>query len=162
MKATVAGVALLAAMACEQPAASVDLAAERSSLLEADRRFARATAEERLEGWVGFFAEDGVMFPAGRPVIRDEESIRALMGPLFDDEGFSLAWEPLEAEVSAGGDLGYTYGSYESRSPGPDGVPSVTTGKYLTVWRKQGDGSWKVVADIGNTNPPATDRSENP
>jgi len=157
--------ALLVVSACGQPgpatSASIDVAAEEASLLEADRAFGRATAAERLEGWVRFFAENGAMFPQGSPVVRGHEAIRALMGPAFETEGFSLTWEPLEAEVSADGSLGYTHGTFESRFPGPDGEITVTTGKYLTVWRKQPDGSWKVEADIGNDDPPAADGSEN-
>lgn len=83
------------------------------------------------------------------------------MGPVFETEGSSLTWEPLQAEVSDAFDLGYTHGTFESRFPGPNGELSVTTGKYLTVWRKQPDGSWKVAADIGNDDPPAADDSEN-
>ena len=121
----VASTLLIAVSACERPAEelppTIDVAAEKDSLLEADRAFARATAAERLEGWVRFFDENGAMFPQGRPVVRGHEAIRAFMGPAFETEGFSLTWEPLEAEVSADGDLGYTHGTFESRFPGPDG-----------------------------------------
>jgi ketosteroid isomerase-like protein len=140
----------------------VDVAAEEASLLAADRAFNEATAADRVEGWVRFFAEDGAMFPQGRPPIRGHEAIRNLMGPVFEIEAFSLTWEPLEAEVSADGSLGYTHGTFESRYPGPAGEVSVTTGKYLTVWRKQADGSWKVAADIGNDDPPPAEDAENP
>ena len=141
--------------ACAQPEmAPIDIEAEKASLLQVDREFNDATASERLEGWVRFFAEDGTMFPQGRPPVRGHQAIRDLMGPVFAIEEFSLTWDPLEAEVSADGTLGYTHGTFESRFPGADGEISVTTGKYLTVWRKQGDGSWKVAADIGNDDPP--------
>ena len=165
MRFLVASALLVAVSACERPAEelppAIDVSAQKASLLEADRDFARATAAERLEGWVRFFAEDGAMFPQGSPVVRGHQAIRTLMGPVFETDGFSLTWEPLEAEVSEGGDLGYTHGTFESRFPGPDGEVTVTTGKYLKVWRKQPDGSWKVAADIGNDDPPAAEDSEN-
>ena len=161
MRILVVTTLVVSAWACESAAPGIDVSAEQTSLLEADRDFARATASERLEGWVRFFAENGAMFPAGRPVVRGHEAIRAFMGPAFETEGFLLQWEPLEANVSAGGDLGYTHGTFESRSLGADGDVTVTTGKYLTVWRKQGDGSWKVEADIGNEDPPIETGSEN-
>lgn len=162
MRMLVGTILVVASMACERAAPGLDVLAEQTSLLEADRDFARATAAERLEGWVRFFAENGAMFPAGRPVVRGHEAIRALMGPAFETEGFLLTWDPLETEVSAGGDLGYTHGTFESRSPGADGDVTVTTGKYLTVWKKQADGSWRVEADIGNENPPTESDGENP
>jgi ketosteroid isomerase-like protein len=154
--------ALFAVSACGTPEPpTLDVAAQEASLLEADRAFNKATAEDRLEGWVRYFAENGAMFPQGRPVVRGHDAIRALMGPAFATEGFSLTWEPLEAEVSGAGDFGYTHGTFESRFPGEDGEVSITTGKYLTVWRKQTDGSWKVADDIGNNDPPTADDGEN-
>ncbi|HEX9725935.1 MAG TPA: hypothetical protein VGC53_16780, partial [Vicinamibacteria bacterium] len=121
--------ALFAVSACGTPEPpTLDVAAQEASLLEADRAFSKATAEDRLEGWVRYFAENGAMFPQGRPVVRGHDAIRALMGPAFATEGFSLTWEPLEAEVSGAGDFGYTHGTFESRFPGEDGEVSITTG----------------------------------
>jgi len=157
-------IVLLTLGACAQPgtvAQTVDIEAEKASLLEVDREFNDATAAEGLDGWVRFFAEDGTMFPQGSPPVRGHEAIRALMSPAFDLEGFSLTWEPVEAEVSEDGSLGYTHGTFEMFVPGEDGEVTSTTGKYLTVWRKQSDGSWKVAADIGNNDPPAAEDGGN-
>jgi uncharacterized protein (TIGR02246 family) len=135
----------------------VDPAAERNAVLGADRAFAKATAERRLEGWLEFFAEDGAMFPAGSAIAKGEEQIRTLMGPVFEEESYSLTWEPDGSEVSLGGDLGYTHGTYRSEVTEPEGTKSVSTGKYVTIWRKQADGQWRVVVDIGNQDPPTTE-----
>src|SRR5580765_686156 len=83
-----------------------DVAAARAALMDADRRFNNATAERRTDGWMEFIAEDGQMIRSagtitGRAAIRDE------MGKAFADTSFSLRWEPLQADVGAGGDLGY-------------------------------------------------------
>ena len=51
-------------------------------------------------------------------------------------------------------DVGYTRGSYVFRANGPDGKPQISYGKYVTIWRKQADGEWKFVLDIGNHSPP--------
>jgi ketosteroid isomerase-like protein len=56
------------------------------------------------------------------------------------------------ADISASGDLGYTYGTYEFRAVGKDGNPVVEHGKYTSIWKKQRDGSWKVVLDMGNAS----------
>ncbi|MDI6780166.1 MAG: DUF4440 domain-containing protein [Bacteroidota bacterium] len=58
------------------------------------------------------------------------------------------------AEVSNSGDLGYTWGTYKTKFEGAQGKPLERTGKYLTVWKKQNDGGWKVIADIGNQDTP--------
>lgn len=65
-----------------------------------------------------------------------------------------LTWQPLEAEVATSGEIGYTWGSYEYRAPGPDGKERVGTGHYVTIWKRQPDGKWKFVLDTGNPNPP--------
>ena len=46
--------------------------------------------------------------------------------------------------------LGYTLGTWQSTHYNEAGKGQVTTGKYVTIWRKQADGSWKVVFDGGN------------
>lgn len=140
--------ALLMIWSCS-PSFDVDPQAARVEIMEADRAFAESTADQGLDGWVETFAEDGAMFPAGGPVVRGKDAIRALMAPAFEDDGFSLLWEPTEADVSASGDLGYTTGRFERTVTDPDGAPATTIGKYITIWKKQPDGTWKVVADIG-------------
>ena len=145
--------ALLAAIGC---APSVDVESERGGLMEADRAFARATAAQGVEGWVSFFAEDGVMFGAGRPV-EGRTAIREFMAPALDNPNFELTWEPNEAHLSAAADLGYTIGRFESRNTAADGTVATTTGSYVTIWRRADDGSWEIVLDIGNPDaPPAT------
>jgi ketosteroid isomerase-like protein len=67
----------------------------------------------------------------------------------------TLTWTPSQAEVSSSGDMGYTWGRYEYREPGSDGKPKVTTGSYVTIWKRQPDGSWKVVLDGGTQDPKA-------
>jgi ketosteroid isomerase-like protein len=71
----------------------------------------------------------------------------------LDDKNNSLTWKPIGADVSSSGDLGYTYGTYEFRSKDASGKPSVSHGKYTSIWKRQKDGSWKVVLDMGNASP---------
>ncbi len=129
-----------------------DMAVELESLKEADRAFNGATAANGAEGWVASFAEDGVMFRAGE-LVRGHAAIRELMGPAFADPGFSLTWEPTHAEVSSAADLGYTIGRYESRRVGEAGDTVIGTGSYVTIWRRDAGGVWKVVLDIGSAAP---------
>ena len=128
-------------------------AANPTVLMEADRAFARATAERGTDGWVSHFAETGTMFRDGE-IVRGNEAIRALMGPAFATEGSGIAWEPTEADIAKSGDLGYTIGRFESTAVGPDGQQSRRTGTYVTIWKKQADGTWKVAVDIGSNNVP--------
>lgn len=58
------------------------------------------------------------------------------------------------AVLAESGELGYTVGQYTITVTGEDGERSVEKGKYVTIWRKQADGSWKVVLDGGNSDGP--------
>lgn len=137
--------------ACARPA---DPAAARAALLDADRAFNDATRARRAAGWVDFFADDGAMIrPAG--TIAGKAAIREAMTQTFADTSFTLTWEPLAADVGAAGDLGYTIGRSEARFRDAHGAPVSRTGRYLTVWKRQADGSWKVVQDIGVSDVPA-------
>jgi ketosteroid isomerase-like protein len=141
-------VALLAACA-----RSPDVVAARAALEDADRACNRATAARHADGWAEFFTDDAAMLRSagtitGRAAIREE------MAKAFADTMFSLTWEPLQSDVGAAGDLGYTNGRYEVRFRDAKGTTVVRTGRYLTVWKQQPDGSWKVVRDIGVQDPP--------
>jgi ketosteroid isomerase-like protein len=63
---------------------------------------------------------------------------------------YILDWVPQLAEVSQAGDMGWTWGWYTTTYNDANGEQQTARGKYLNVWKKMPDGSWKVVADIGN------------
>ncbi|MFI5356475.1 MAG: YybH family protein [Opitutales bacterium] len=100
-------------------------------------------------------------YAAPTAVVFDVDPMR-LRGPAAQHERFAgadpkavLTWAPVEAEVAASGELGYTWGTYEYRSPGADGRDRVSRGHYVTVWRRTTDGRWQFVLDTGSPNPPA-------
>jgi ketosteroid isomerase-like protein len=145
-------VALMMLSACTP---RIDNALEVEALIQADLDFARATADRGVDGWVDAFADEAVMFRSGGLVV-GVDSIRHLMAPAFADSTFRLMWEPVEAHVATAGDLGYTIGRYERMRALTDGTSDVATGSYVTIWRKQADGAWKAVLDIGTPDvPPA-------
>ena len=87
--------------------------------------------------------------------ITGHEAIRAHMGEFFADARNSLSWEPVFACVSPAGNLGSTSGRYELRYQLPDGSGElVETGCYFDIWRKQPDGPWKLLYDVGEPDPP--------
>ena len=86
------------------------------------------------------------------PSSRGRRTIAKDMG-FLDQKDNQLTWSPVGTDISAGGDLGYTYGNYEFHSKDKDGKPIVEHGKYTSIWKKQKDRSWKVVLDMGNASP---------
>lgn len=130
-------------------AGSVDLDAEREALLQADRDFDRDTADRGADGWADAFREDGVMFPRiGK--VEGREAIREFMTPAFSGD-VKLRWEPVFAEVGVGGDLGYTLGKWKQVARTEAGEDTVlSTGNYVSIWRKVPGEGWKVAVDLGN------------
>jgi ketosteroid isomerase-like protein len=126
-------------------------------LMELDRAFARATAIKGIDGWVEFTADDAIFMPEGADIVRGKEAVRKFYAPMFARPGFALAWRPLEAFVAPSEDVGYTIGEWRSKGLDKTGKPYATQGKYkyLTIWKKQKDGSWKVAVDVGNSSPAA-------
>jgi Domain of unknown function (DUF4440) len=80
------------------------------------------------------------------------DSILALMARY--PAGLSIDWTPEEAVVAESGELGFTWGRYVASVRDSNGKLVVQYGKYLDVWKRQSDGDWRWIADIGNDNPP--------
>lgn len=77
-----------------------------------------------------------------------------------DDDPLPMSWHPTRAGVSGAGDLGYTTGPYELRLD-DSGEPPLY-GYFVTVWKRQGDGGWKILIDLGTENPPNESCHESP
>jgi ketosteroid isomerase-like protein len=135
-------------------------AANRDSLLAADRAFDAATAEKKFDGFSSFLADNASTLRADQPVLRGKAEVQRAWKPLLENKSISLRWQPISAEISKSKDLGYTVGSYTVRRTDEKGSAIVGTGKYLTIWRLQTDGSWKVEFDTGVPDTdPATAKS---
>lgn len=130
------------------PAGGGDLAAARAALAEAERAFSRLSQREGVRAaFLAYLAEDAVLFRPGP--VPGREFIEARPSPPIE-----LTWWPVYVEVAASGDLGYTTGPYVLRDTGSGPGGETQNGYYVTVWRRQADGAWKVVADLGVTTPP--------
>lgn len=129
-----------------------DAAAARQALLDADRAWSE-TAKD-VDRFVSFFAPDASFNAPGAPIATGTEAIRAAAKQMMAMPGFNVTWKAAQADVAASADLGYTRGTYELRFNDASGKPLVDRGKYVTVWKKNGAGEWKVVADIFNSDTP--------
>jgi ketosteroid isomerase-like protein len=121
-------------------------------LRKMEAEFMQAAAERGSAGYMSYYAEDAVELPNGEAVIQGKAAIAKTMG-FLDNKENRLTWAPVGADVS--GDIGYTYGTYEFHGKDKDGVGIVDYGKYTSIWKRQKDGSWKIVLDMGNGNGPS-------
>jgi len=134
------------------PSVSASAKADANKLRQLEADFMKAAAERGAQGYMSFYADDAAELPNGADVLEGKANIAKTMG-FLDDKNNHLTWTPVHADMAASGDLGYTYGTYEFRSKDKDGKPTVEYGKYASIWKKQKDGSWKVVMDMGNSSP---------
>ena len=84
---------------------------------------------------------------------RGPAAVLERIGP--DQPGVNMNWAASFTDVSDDGTLGYNYGRYELKQSKPDGTVSVHTGWFLTIWKRQPDGSWRYVMDNGAADRPA-------
>jgi ketosteroid isomerase-like protein len=134
-----------------QPVAASAESDAKTELMDADRAFAKAAAEKGLEGWMSVFADDAVRIsPLGGKASAGKDAIRKLDADLFADAKHVLVWEPVDAGVFADGKHGFTTGRarFAERAAGEKGTDRWPV-KYVTLWRKGADGSWKVILDTG-------------
>lgn len=116
-------------------------AARAPELEAADRAFAADTAKRGVDGWAAAFDPEGWMMPGSGDKI-DHDAIADQMRPTL--EAGRLEWAPIAS--GRRGALGYTVGK-ATYTPAQGGEGRRTT--YVTIWREQGDGSWKVLFDTG-------------
>jgi len=133
---------VMVAFALNSNAQKSSLASDLQSLVDTERAFARAASENGVrDAFLAFIADEGMLYRPG-PVNGKE-----WLTPRPPRPGL-LSWQPVFADISAAGDLGITTGPWEFRPNGPQDEP-IGYGEFSTIWRRQLDGSWKFVIDIG-------------
>ena len=143
---------LVAVLACAGlRAETVDLGKAVQSLIDAEQGYNKLAQEKNFAAAsVQVFADDGVAFAPG-PVNGKKLWSTETDPPI-------LTWRPIFATISRSGDLGYTTGPWELRKAKDDPNPAAF-GHYNTLWRKDPDGVWKVVVDVGVDHPQPTELS---
>ncbi len=121
-------------------------------LFDLEARFAKDVAERGGAGFAAWFADDGVALGNGAAPLNGKVAIAKSAN--WSPKDYQLTWTPTDAMMGPSGDMGYTWGHYEGRSKDTNGNPVLTSGRYITMWRKEPDGSWKVVLDAGANEPP--------
>jgi uncharacterized protein (TIGR02246 family) len=150
-----ASVALLGFMwGCATPPPPDTRAADEQAIREIEIEADKAAAAKHLEHYVSFYADAAALFFPGTPMVTGKDAIRKTTEALFATPGFSLSFQTVKVEVSRSGDLAYSYGTNTVTMNNAQGKPVTDKGKYVAVYRKQPDGKWKVVADIGNSDSP--------
>ena len=150
----IAGVACFAVSVFVQKPASV--AADLDTLVNAERAFAKTATEKGIrDSFLDYFAEDAIAFSPA-PVSATER-LRSRPARPFSE--YELRWEPRTGDVAASGELGWLTGpSTFIDHTDPKAQPQP--GNYLSVWRRQAGGPWRVFIDVGSAPPQAVTFAE--
>ena len=143
------GIAALSTAAC---APTVDRDAIAQQLTQLDDAWSKAAALKNVDSVASFYAPDAIAYPPNEPVANGQPAAQRVWAAYFADSTFTISWKTDHAGVSASGDLGFTAGTYEDSFRGPDGALVIEKGKYVCIWQRQPDGSWKAIHDIWNTD----------
>lgn len=155
MRTIVAGLAI-ALFACQQPRADQSAAAAEQ-VRAADLAWAQTFVNKDLDGGAAFMDSTGVVMPPNAPMVTGGAGgYRGLIEGFFALPGFAGGWQPTTVVAARSGELAYSIGTYELSWTGEKGATVTDRGKYVTLWRKQADGSWKVALDMFNSDAPAS------
>src|SRR5215813_15390999 len=120
------------------------------SLVETEQAFSKAAeVQGTREAFVAYIADDGILYRPG--AVNGKQWMKDHPLPPSPTRNL-LAWQPIFARVASAGDLGYTTGPWEFKDNIKDEQPSGY-GNFVTVWKKQPDGAWKFVVDLGISHP---------
>jgi ketosteroid isomerase-like protein len=121
-------------------------------LMELETQFAAAVAAGGGKAFASWFADEGVTLANGRPPVIGREAIAA--EAQWDPKNYQLTWTAEGAQMGPSNDMGFTWGHYEGTGKDAHGQPVTHSGRYMTVWKRMSDGSWKVMLDASADEPP--------
>ena len=146
---------MIAAAGCAPAPAPDTRDADVSAVRDSEVAWSKDAGTKDAAKFASYYADDASLLLPNAPMITGKPAILATAQQMFGDPNISLSFQSTRVEASKSGDLVYSQGTYSMTMTDPKSKKPVTDkGKYLTVWRKQADGSWKAVADMVNTDMP--------
>lgn len=146
-------VACLLSLSLSGRAAEPDPREAARAMMDAERKFYQTGQEKGTRAaFLAFLADDGIVFRPGPLNGKKVWEKRP-------ETGFDLIWEPTFAAMSRSADFGYDTGPAKWRANKKE-EKFTGHGQFISIWKKQTDGSWKVALDLGIENPEPTGKTE--
>ena len=119
-------------------------------LIATDKAFSQMSIDKGLNAAFIYYADDSVVKvrEGNFPLIGKDTMTKIYLSR--PDSGMILKWKPVRADISQSDDLGYTFGEWELYLKARD---TTMYGNYISIWKKQPDGTWKYVLDAGSNTP---------
>jgi hypothetical protein len=138
----------------KKDASKKDDAFAKMEMMNVDREFSKMSEEKGMKAaFIEYLDSNGVLLRPNRLPIAGADAIDFLLEQ--NDSDYTMTWEPRDGFIAKSGDLGYTYGIYALR---PSQKDTIIYGTYVSIWKREKDGTWKYVLDTGNEgigdNPP--------
>jgi ketosteroid isomerase-like protein len=145
--------AFLLAGCTAQP--TVDVEAERAALREAATAYHTAVGAKDGEAVVGMYDQSALMVPPNADLVEGLAGVQNYRFGFIENAAVEIDFEIQRVEVSAAGDIGWTLAIGEITINQAEGPPGRDLVRDFHTWKKQPDGSWKVVVDVWNSGMPA-------
>ena len=110
--------------------------------------FSLSIENEDRDAFAALIDEDARFI--GGSALRGRTNVLDAWSVFFDADGPDLIWRPEIIEVLESGDLALSRGPYRLRSRDENGEVTEEWGTFNSVWRKNGNGEWRVIFDAGN------------
>jgi len=138
----------------QQAATPADTRAQdEAAIRAAAQEWGKTIKAKDLDATLSFYADDAWINPENAPIAKTADQRRAVWATFFAMPGLSdMIGDTTRVEVARSGDLAAEYGIFSATMNDKKGKPVMLTEKYVVTWKKQGDGKWKAIADIWNTD----------
>jgi uncharacterized protein (TIGR02246 family) len=151
-----AGIALLALAGCTQappPAPPDTRAADEKALKDDEAAWNKDWESKDIDKVVSHYAEDAALEIPNTPLLQKRDDIKNALKQVLADPNWSISFSNDKVEVAKSGDLAYVQGHYTLTATDDKSKKKVTEkGKYVTIYKKQADSSWKAIQDINNAD----------
>ena len=133
-------------------------AGPKEEMMAADRAFSDMSVKSGAHAaFLAYMSDDVRLFDGDHPPILGKAAAAAYYADVEKkdpggEKTSTLQWTPVEAEASPDGALGFTRGSWTYTGTKRDGSKQTVTGYYVTEWKRQSDGKYKFVLDIGGAD----------
>lgn len=142
---------LILSVSCSQE--KVDTEKEGEKLMRLSREWSKSAGTGDIDKTLSYWSEDAVFISPGQPTLSGKEELRKMVEGMSEIPGFSISWEPVSVSVSESGDMAYMIEKNTMSFSDSLGNPVTTTGRAVTVWKKNENGDWKNVVEISAGNP---------
>ena len=156
VRLTPLALALLLFGCAQAPPAPPDTrAADEQAIRDMETAWVKEFAAKDMDKIVAHYADDGTVLLSNAPTMVGKDAIRAGLKDAIADPTFTVDLKTVKVEVSKD-NLAYSQGTYSTKATDAKTKKLVAeTGRYVEVYKKQADGSWKIVEDINSPDAPA-------